>query len=502
MSRDYGLRAYLAELRRLGQVVDVWRAVSTDLEMGAMVRLSCETGNAACVFDNIAESPGFRAVGALLGTSAQPGRELVRLASALFLPPEAGAAEIVDELARARAAPGICPRQRPDAPFQDNTARGDDVDLSALPVPLLHHGDGGRYLNTLGLVVTRSPDGVWTNWSINRIMLAGDRGGVGSVVPVQHIGMILEEWRKIGRDMPFAVAMGVDPALLYAASMPVPRGVPEADFAGALLGRPVETTPTADGFLAVPTDAEIVLEGTVSLHDIGLEGPYGDYTGYFHPNYPVPQPMFYVNGISWRDVPLYAFSCAGEPSSEEHTVWGTASAAEALYRLRAAGLPVTTAWSPFASSNGWLVVTVPETWRDVTEDPKEFCRQIAETVWSCKAGDPVNSVIVTEDDIDPSDLDELVWAIDSRNDRSPGGRLNIADRIGWPMSPYLDTDHFRYFEGWLSSRLIYDCLPGPQSWPPVRTAFARNYPQHVRERVLRHWTEDGFVGPAARSATT
>ncbi|QUQ72503.1 UbiD family decarboxylase [Kutzneria sp. CA-103260] len=494
MSRKYGLRGYLEALSGIGQVVEVGRTVDANLEMGAIARLCYETGSAVPLFSDVAGAPaGFQVVSALVGTSSDRGRELARLGLSLFLSEGSSAADIVEELCRARRGQPIEPNVVFDAPCKENISTGEDVDLTRLPAPLIHHGDGGRYVNTIGVVVTRSADGAWTNWSINRVMVTGPRSGVVSSVPVQHIGMIHESWRKIGQDMPFAVALGVDPALLYAASMPLPAGASEVGFAGSLLNRPVDVIRCESSELEVPADAEIVLEGRISNTDVGLEGPFGDFTGYFYPNYGVPQPMAYFDTVTYRNRPIYPFTSGGEPPSEEHTIWGVATAAEALHRMRLARLPIASAWSPFASCNGWLVVTVRPGWSESGLDAKALCRRVGEAVWGCKAGDPVNSVIVTEDDIDPGNLNQVVWAMDSRNDRSPGGRLRIEDRLGWPMSPYLDTDHFRYFEGWKSSRLIYDCLPSPLSWPAKRSGFASDCPPAVREKVLRNWTSDGFA---------
>lgn len=493
MSRKFGLRGYIEALRGIDQVVEIERPVDVNQEMSAIARLCYESGAPVPLFREIAGvSPDFQAVSALVGTSSDRGYELARLGLALFLSELSSAADVVEELCRARQSKGIAPNVVADAPCKENIITGDDLDLTRLPAPVMHHENVSRYLNTIGIIVAPSPDGSWTNWSINRIMLSDERTGVGSVIPPQHIGMVLDQWRKIGRDMPVAIALGVDPALLYAASMPLPVGMSEIEYAGALLNRPVDVVRCESIDVEVPADAEIVLEGTFSSTDVGLEGPFSQFTGYTYPDYALPQPIVRFNTVTYRDRPIYPFMPGGEPPSEEQTIGGPALAAEALYQLRADGLPIATAWSPFASCNGWLVVAVRSSWAEFGLDAKAFCRRVAESVWGCKAGDVINSVIVTEDDIDPSNVEDVIWAIDSRNDRSAGGRLRIENRIGWPMSPYLDPDHFLYYEGWKSSRLIYDCLPSPRSWPAKRSRFDTNCPQDVREKVLRNWTRDGF----------
>lgn len=493
MNRKFGLRGYLEALRGIDQLVEIDRPVDVNREMSAIARLCYESGAPVPLFHELAGvDTSFQAVSALVGPSADRGHELARLSLALFLAEQSSAADVVEKLCQPRKGEGIGPKVVASAPCKENVVTGDELDLRRFPAPLLHHENARRYLNTMGIIVTPSPDGSWTNWSINRIMLSDERTGVGSVIPPQHIGMVLDQWRKSGSDMPFAIALGVDPALLYAASMPLPAGMSEVDYAGALLGRPVDVVRCESVDVSVPADAEIVLEGTFSSTDVGLEGPFSQFTGYTYPDYALPQPVVHFSAMTHRDRPIYPFMPGGEPPSEEQTIGGPACAAEALHHLRADGLPVTTAWSPFAACNGWLVVTVSSNWAEFGLDAKAFCRRVAEAVWGSKAGDVINSVIVAEDDVDPSNVEDVIWAIDSRNDRSPGGRLRIEDRIGWPMSPYLDTEHFLYHEGWKSSRLVYDCLPSPRSWPAKRSRFDTNCAQDVREKVLRNWTRDGF----------
>lgn len=500
MSRKYGLRGYIEGLRTLDQLVDVDKPVDVELEMAAIARLCYESGAPAPLFHHIqGVDPGFRAVSALVGASSDRGRELERIGLSLFLPEGSSPKDIVEELYRARSRDGVSPNIVADAPCKQNVLLGDDIDLTRLPAPLLSHEDGGRYLNTMGIVITPSPDGSWTNWSIARVKLENSRTGVGAVIPPQHIGMMQDLWRDTGRQMPVAIALGVDPALLYAAATPMPYGMSEVEFAGSLLNRPVDLVRCETSGLAVPADAELVLEARSSNEDVGNEGPYGQFTGYSYPDYGLPQPMFYFDAVTYRDDAIYPFMSGGIPPSEEHTIGGPATAAEVLYQLRASGLPIDTAWSPFASCNGWLAVAVGADWAEVEPDAKAFCRRVGEAVWSHKSGDQINSVIVTENDIDPSDTDQLVWALDTRNDRSAGGRLRIEDRLGWPMSPYLTPNHFAFYEGWKSSRLIYDCLPSPSSWPAVRRDFDHSFPPEVRQKVLREWTSYGFQPVSSRT---
>jgi UbiD family decarboxylase len=194
------------------------------------------------------------------------------------------------------------------------------------------------------MVVTRTPDRRWTSWAVARLMLVDERRASYAIMPFQHTGRVLKEWRRQGEDMPVAVAMGVPPIALYAASMPLPERMDEGGYAGAFLGAPIETVRCESLDLEVPADCEFVLEGRVSLEDHALEGPFGDYMGYVSPPGSAPMPVYTVEAVTFRDEPIYPFSCSGEPADETHTVWGVATAAEAVHLLRERGVPVTTGW--------------------------------------------------------------------------------------------------------------------------------------------------------------
>lgn len=487
------MRDYLSSLHAIGEVVQVDREVDWDLEMGAIARRCYETGAPAPLFTNVKGTErAFRAIGAPVGVSRRSSNPLVRSALALGLPESASARDIIESLVAARGRAPIEPVIVPSGPCKENVRVGPEVDLTALPAPLLHDGDGGRYLNTLGIIIARTPDRAWTSWSVARIMLLDEKRACGAVVPFQHIGRVHNAWRKLGKDMPFAVALGVEPMSLYAAASPLPERIDEVDYVGALAGGPVELVRCESVDLEVPASSEIVLEGHLSIRELASEGPFGEYGGYVHPEHPVPQPVYNVEAMTYRSDAIYPFTCAGEPAEEDHTVWGVATAAEAVYLLRNEGLPIATGWSPFASANGWLVVTVTDDWRDVEPDERELCRRIAETVFATKVGHPIKTIVVSEDDVDPADLHELVWMIDSRNDRGDRGQIRIKNKFGWPMSPYIHPDRGNYPKGWEATSVVWNCLPPRGTRPPRRTSFARNYPEAVRHKVLANWESDGF----------
>ena len=137
------------------------------------------------------------------------------MAPALGLDPETKPLEIIEELARASKRPPILPVVVKEGACQDSVQLDEDVDLRMFPTPLIHAGDGGRYFNTLGFWVLRTPDGKWTNWSIARAMVLDGKRMTGVIAQYQHNGMIYKMWQERSEPMPFALVQGAEPAALF-----------------------------------------------------------------------------------------------------------------------------------------------------------------------------------------------------------------------------------------------------------------------------------------------
>jgi UbiD family decarboxylase len=487
------LRDYIAALRSIDEVREIDQEVELDLEVGAIIRRCCETGAPAPLFQRIRGVPsGFRILGAPAGASRQPGRSLARVALSLGLDPAATGREIVEHLASAHDRTPIRPIVVPDAPCFQNVATGDAVDITRLPAPLLHHGDGGRYLNTFGCIVVRTPDGSWTNWSIARIMVLDARRMSGIIAAEQHIGMVRQAWADIGKPMPFALALGVEPAIPFVCGMPLAAHVNEGDFLGGMLGRAIETVRCRTVDLEAPASAEILIEGHVALEETALEGPMGEYAGYLWSGKGMQRPVYHVTALSHRDDPILPVVAAGEPVEENHTAWGIPCAAECLYALRTAGVPVTTAWIPLESALHWLVVTVPRDWRarSGAESAEAFCRRVGEVVFATKAGIVLPKIIVHLDDIDPTDLRELVWSFATRC-HPMLGNVTFGSVPAPPLIAYLRASEKMSAS---TGKVIYNCLP-PDEWGdklPTRSSFAHAYPEEIRRRVLSRWEAFGL----------
>jgi UbiD family decarboxylase len=494
------MRAYLEALAAAGELVEVKTEVELDLEIGAIARRCYETGSPAALFSNIrGVTGGFRVLAAPGGVSNQPGKWLARIALSCGLPATATGQEIVAELAAGRTRPPTKPRLVPTGPCKENIHVADAVDLLELPAPLLHEGDGGRFLNTFGIIVAQTPDKSWTNWSIARIMVLDKTHMTGIVAPNQHIGMVHKAWADLGQPMPFALVLGAEPFLPFVGGMPLPANFDEADFVGGYFGEPVDVVPCETVDLQVPATAEIVVEGYLSNVETGLEGPMGEYAGYLWPGPSSQKPLYTVTAITHRNDAVLPISVAGEPPEENHTAWGIPNAAEIVYTLCQAGLPIATAWSPFASANHWFVLAVEREWRKTLDvNTSELCRRIGDVLFAGKAGMGTPKYIVVNDDIDVTDLNEVVWAFATRNHPGSQGQIVFNEESTNPLVAFLDEAEKMSMH---TTKVIYNCMP-PDRWGdklPLRSSFAGVYPAVLQRQVLQRWEAYGFPPIQPRS---
>jgi phenacrylate decarboxylase len=491
-------RQYVHELVAEGDATIIKAEVDPADEVGAIVRRVYETRSPAPLFENIKGRKGnglFRILGAPVGVSKQPGYELRRLAKSLGLPSTASGLDVIHKLVEAREAPPIPPKVVETGPIKANRLKGDEIDLHSLPVPQLHQHDGGKYLQTFGMYVVQSPDGSWTNWSVTRSHVHGKRELVGIVAPGQDIGKIHKMWKDIGKDTPFALCMGVPPAAVLAAGMPIPDFVDEAGYIGRLCGRPVEVAKCESNNLYVPANAEIVFEGTISATAMDLEGPMAEFHGHLFYEDREQQPIFTINTITYRDDPILPVVAAGKAPEETQTVWATVEAAEVFVACREAKLPVSMVWSPFESQALWFVLQIDRAKLvERRTDMKQFCLDVGEVVFGSKVGRWIPKVLLVGDDVDPTDLGAVVMKEATCSE--PGRSEYVFQKHfnNTKMVPY--TGHIQRPQATLPSKVVRCCLlpiEFKQAKVPWELAsFKHAYAESTQKKVLDRWTEYGF----------
>lgn len=205
----------------------------------------------------------------------------------------------------------IFPKKVKHAPCQEVV---EAPDLGTLPILKCWPEDGGRYI-TLPLVFTKDPENGQQNVGMYRLQVY-DHKTTGMHWHLHKDGRdIYEKYRKLGKTMPVSVALGCDPATIYAATAPMPKMIDEMLFAGYLKKRPVELVKSVTNDIYVPAHAEFILEGYVDLDERRLEGPFGDHTGYY--SLADDYPVFHLEKITHKKSPVYPTTIVGKPPMED-----------------------------------------------------------------------------------------------------------------------------------------------------------------------------------------
>lgn len=311
-------RTFVDSLREDDDLVEINVPVDPHLEAAAITRLVCETNDKAPLFNTVlgAKDGFFRILGAPAALRESKSQRFGRIARHLAMAPESSAGEIMEKLLSVGSQSLVDPVTVESGPVKQNSIEGDDIDLMAIPAPMVHETDGGKYIGTFGVNILQTPDKQWVNWSMNRVMIVGKRTMTGACYPPQHNWQIVNKWKEIGQDAPWALAFGIPPAAAMAAAMPIPDGVSEASFVGALSGEPLKLVKCDTNDLYVPANAEIVFEGTISVTEKVSEGPYSEMHGVNFPGTSHMMPLFKVNKITYRNNAILPMSATGRLTDE------------------------------------------------------------------------------------------------------------------------------------------------------------------------------------------
>jgi 4-hydroxy-3-polyprenylbenzoate decarboxylase len=322
--RYQNLQEFISELERAGELLRIKAPVSKDLEITQITDLVSKSpgGGKALLFENVRESRfpvlmnafgSERRICMALGTESLDALS-ERLSQFVRLEPPKSLRQLVRLLPMGLDLMRFIPRRTKRAPCQEVVFRGDDVDLSTLPVLKCWPQDGGPFV-TLPVVITRSLETGRRNVGMYRLQVF-DRSTTGMHWHIHKDGShYFQEYRWAGKRMPVAVAIGTDPAVTYAATAPLPRGIDEMILAGFIRRRPVPMVRCKTIDLEVPAEAEFILEGYVDPNELRAEGPFGDHTGYYSliGDYPV----FHVTAVTHRKNPVYSATIVGRPPMED-----------------------------------------------------------------------------------------------------------------------------------------------------------------------------------------
>ncbi len=478
------LRDFLKAVERYGEL-KYFSGVDWNLEMGSMAELVYHEGKdpkPAMLFDEIPSYPkGYRC---LFGQLSSPRR----IAMALALPEDEIDRKTILQNWRKkiRAFSLIPPRVVTSGPVQANVLSGKQIDLLKFPSPKFHELDGGRYIGTGHAVIQRDPDTGWVNLGTYRVMLVDrDRLALHALAGKQGSTIMHEKYFKRGHVMPVAVAMGVDPVLWFASCRKIPANVSEYDYAGGVKGEPLEVFEGSHTGLPLPASAEIVIEGECHPGELVDEGPFGEGCGYYA-NLglePVPEPVIRVKAIYHRDDPILTCSNPTVPPAEASPMFAYSYSAALWDQLEGAGVPgVKDVWcSEVGHGFFWNIVSIEQQYTGHSIEAGIIASQ------SC-GGDVGRYTVVVDDDIDPSDLNQVIWAIETRTD--PVRSIHIIERCHTTTrDPIISPEEKRKYKVepkplYVSRAIIDACQPyeWKAEWYPV----ARSSPE-LRARILKKY---------------
>jgi UbiD family decarboxylase len=469
------LREFILKLEAEGELQRIKVAVDWDLEISSIMRKIFEIDGPACLFEKV------------------KGSQFPVLSGALYRHKKYGLAvgsapklkAIFQKIMAATKNP-IAPVMVSSGPCKENIETGDKINLDKFPVPRWHHLDGGRYMGTLCVVITKDPETGIRNMGVYREQLLS-KNKLGANVASQQVGIHLQKYRALNKPMPIVTAIGVPPEVLAAACVRAPYGQDELGIAGAISGAAIPLVKCETVDLEVPAAAEIVLEGEVPSDPQKWEpeGPFGEYTGHFSRLDATVRPIINLSAVTYRDNPIYQGCSPVVPPNEETTYREIGNTIGTWFGLIKAGvLGVKDVYCSEMGCAGFTVI--------VSMDRQFYLgqvRQVIDTVFGTAR--MTKWVIVVDDDIDIYDGKQVEWALATRV--QPHRDIIVTDnrRSGVELDPSIQPDE-RVYPRVQTSQIGIDAttkFKGHDFPPVVRTA------EKEKQLIERRWKEYGFTRP-------
>lgn len=473
-NRQSDLRAFIAELREQGDLREIDGA-DWNLEIGAITEILGEAEGPALLFDGIKGYPkGFRVVSNVFRTHR-------RAAASLGLPDELFGVELLNAWRqRIREFTPTPPVTVKDGPVFENRMEGKAVDLEAFPAPVWHEHDGGRYLGTGSAVITRDPETGNVNIGTYRCMVQGkDRISV-KMNKGKHGRLAMDRYHAKGEPCPVAISFGHATSIFLAAQLPLAQSVEEYGVAGWLQDAAVEVVESPIHGIPIPASAEIVIEGVVPPLDpetLPKEGPFGEWPGYFADTTTGEVPLMHVQAVYHRNDPIILGVPPLKPPNNYISV--PLGAAQLWDQMEAAGIPgITGVWGHVygGQSGPFTVVSIKQSYMG-------HAKQAALAAVSARAGAYGGKfVVVVDDDVEASDINDVIWAIATRCNPREG--VDIVKGV-WtsPADPAIPPEE-RSPRGYTMDRVLIDACR-PYRWQdefPAVNVFSDSFRDKMRRK--------------------
>ncbi len=464
------LREFIKEVDALGELRTI--KGSEVSEVGPIASLARMTGKCpAVLFDNIKDYPsGFRVFANNINTPK-------RVALALGIDPSLPPMEILRSWKEKRKSINPEPITKvSDAPFTENVDTNERVNVLKFPVPQWHEMDGGRYIGSGCISIVRDPDEDWVNLGIYRVQVHDNKTLVIHFDHFRRHGhLIAKKYWDRGLSCPIALACGEDPVLFLAASESSPWGVSEFGFAGWLRGHSIEVLESNLTGLPLPVSSEIMIEGEIPSPKqlTELEGPFGEATGYYAGE-PRPSPVIKLKRIMYRNDPILSGNAPLRPPY--HTTGIPLDAARLWEDLEKSGIKnVASIWKP----SRWMTVI------SMCQSAHDEAKRAGDIAVKSRGVYLDRFIVVVDDDIDPTNTHDVLWAMSTRCEPS-SGIIIYPNLDGSTLDPLVSPEKYAKGDFTHSKAVIDACKPF--QWRdrfPRTNTLTKDTTKSISERWLK-----------------
>jgi 4-hydroxy-3-polyprenylbenzoate decarboxylase len=474
------LDIWIAKAEAMGELKRITAEVDPDLEAATITYLVGREKSPALLFENIKGHPGHRVLYNMIGCNLS--RFCLMIGEAPVDHP-LEAVKVLQEKMGRKMKPEEVAADRVIA--NQNVLTGDSIDIRMFPAQRMWPLDGGKYLGTADAVISKDPESGRINVGTYRMMIKGPREIGLYTSPGKDATIDREKWWKMGKPMPVAACYGIDPLLFLVAATSFPKTESEYEYYSGIAGAPIELFTSDVNGLPIPARAEIILEGFLYPDETFAEGPFGEFTGYYgRPSGATP--FMRVEKVRFRDNPTLTCALMAEGAANEAGLfWALLRSAAIWSDLQKLGIPgIRGVWSiPEAAGWGITVISIKQMYAGHAPQAMALAAQTTAGAYFGKF------VIVVDDDIDPTDVNQVLWAMATR--ARPAHSIDIL-RETW--STYLDpSQNPPEIRPWGSKCLINACM----EYRYIKQFSKRTkLSQAAYENVKARWSELGFAGKA------
>jgi len=488
------LREWLSRVEQLGELVRVRQPVDRDEEMSAISYLVAKQQPSPSVLFERPRGFDGSPIGAKMLWNVI-GPSVKRVALTLEEPADTPTVELIRRV-KDKLKLRLPPREvtAAKAPVYENTLTGKNIDLNRLPIPRHWPLDGGRYAGTADAVITRDPDSGYLNIGTYRMMVQG-KSQVGLYLsPGKDARLhITRAWQQ-GKPIAVAAAWGIDPLFMLVGSQTFPKNVSEYEYAGGIKGEPIPVVRGQTTDLLIPANAELVIEGVIRPNSVKAEGPFGEFPGY----YGRPEagcPLVDITALHYRSQPILTNALMADyPSCEQSGFFSVIRSAKIWDDLDKLGIPgIQGVYSHPAAAGGFgmTVISLEQRYAGHATQALALAAQVPGGAYYTKW------IIAVDEDIDPTDMDQVIWAMASRC--NPIDDIDIL-RNTW--STWLDPTQNPPEKRPYGSKALINACKEHRHLPVFskRTALRKT----VYDKVAARWKELGLPGriPAVRAFET